>query len=82
MFGWLKSVEVPSGEKVNLEGLVTWKVQWLARNGQFAGHTFPTAQFFTTKEDAEKFAVQIKEAFKLVRNTANNEITVMEEKIL
>jgi hypothetical protein len=67
IFKWLS---IPSGEKVDVRAYKTWVVRWYSRHGQFAGDTQPEAEIFTTKEDAEKYAQELREAFKLVRHTS------------
>lgn len=55
---------------VKLEGVETWMVQWEARYGSFSSDTKSVCQAFTNKPDAQEFAASLRQAFDLVRNSA------------
>lgn len=72
MLDWLRRrkkvpVSVPSGETVELEGLETWQVTWIARYGEWQGNTSPVGKLFTNEEDARTFANALADAFELVK---------------
>lgn len=71
-----KTIEAPSGESVELEGLHTWMVRWTSRHGQFQSETKPQVQAFTNLEDAEHFAKSLRDAFALIKHTSGNTVTV------
>lgn len=69
-----KVVEVPTDERVELEGLETWCVQWASRRGSFehAWHLTDcpmVVQAFTNEEDAKLFEKALRDAFAMVRDT-------------
>lgn len=72
-----KKLFIPSGEKQEVTAYENWSVRWLSRNGQFSGDTQKEAEFFTNKDDAEKFATELKEAFKLIKHTSGTKVEVV-----
>lgn len=66
IFKWLS---IPSGEKVEVKAYKTWVVRWYSRNGECSYDTQPEAEIFTSKDDADKFARELQNAFKLIRHT-------------
>lgn len=74
---WLrKKVEAPSGQTVELDGLETYVVRWTSRYGEFSHQTQSEAQAFISKQDAEHFAQQLRNAFKLIKHTSGKHVTV------
>jgi hypothetical protein len=73
IFKWLS---IPNGEKEDVKAYKTWVVRWDSRHGQYSGNTRPEVEVFTTKEDAEKFARELREAYKLVRHTSGITVSV------
>lgn len=69
-----KDVPVPSGETINLEGLETWQVTWVARTPgnsvNFPNHAL-RSQAFINRDDAYAFKRALEEAYELVKNTAD-----------
>lgn len=72
----LKKIFVPSGEKQELTAYETWSVRWRSRYGEYYGHTQDEMEVFTTKEDAEKFATELRAAFKLIKHTSGCRVKV------
>ena len=64
-----KIIKAPSGETVDLQGIQTWIVEWFGRHGEFSMDTSKCAQAFTSKEDAEHFASELRKAFSLIRHS-------------
>jgi hypothetical protein len=62
-----KLLNIPSGERTDVKAFKTWTVRWQSRQGSFSGDTQPEAEVFTTKEDAEKFAGELRAALKLLK---------------
>ena len=75
---WFKKlIDAPSGETVQLEGIRTWTVRWTSKIGDYPYTTKrPEVQMFTNSEDANHFAQALRDAFKLIRHTAESEVTV------
>jgi hypothetical protein len=72
-----KKLFIPSGEKKEITTFENWSVRWLSRNGQYGGDTQKEAEFFTNKDDAEKFANELRDAFKLIKHTSGTKVDVM-----
>jgi len=65
-----RKVEVPNPqEKIELEGVQLWRVDWISRYDNWSGTIRKEAEVFTSEEDAEKFKNALKEAHKLIRNS-------------
>lgn len=72
-----KKIDAPSGETVELDGLQTWTVRWISKVGDYPYTTKrPEVQAFTNQPDAEHFAKSLREAFKLLRHTAESNVIV------
>lgn len=66
---WLK---LPSGETVQVEAADTWRVSWWSMdrtNDGNLGRSKPNAEVFSSKEDAEAFALRLKESAQLLNDT-------------
>lgn len=63
-------------------GVDTWVVQWTRRYGEYSGDTAKCFQAFTDKDEAERFAEEIRRAHKLIGNTccSETEVTVSKQK--
>ena len=71
-----KKLWIPTGEKQTVTAYETWVVRWRSRHGQFHHDTQDECEIFTSKQDAEKFADQLKEAFKLRKLSSGNRVEV------
>lgn len=76
-----KKVEAPSGQVVELEGLHSWTVRWESKTKNYP-YTVrrEECEVFTNPEDAEHFAAEVRNAFKLIRHTAESAVTVEKTK--
>jgi hypothetical protein len=54
----------------------TWIVEWTQRYGSFSDNTKQAFQAFLSKEDADKFADSLRQAFKLIGQTSGNKVSV------
>lgn len=72
-----KQINAPSGETVSLDGLVTWTVRWTSKTGDYP-YTVKRAevQAFTNEADAQHFAQSLRDAFSLLRHTAESRVDV------
>lgn len=76
MANWFKTLLIPTGLKEELVAYESWIVRWQSRYDEYSSSIRPEAEVFTNKEDADKFAEQLREAFKLVRHTHGTRVTV------
>ena len=68
LFKWLK---IPSGETVDVKAYQSWTVRWwsMERSADGSlGRSHPSAEIFTTKEDADLFADELRTAMRLLRD--------------
>ena len=72
----LKKLFVPSGQQQELTAYESWCVRWRSRHGKYGSDTQDEMEIFTTKEDAEKFAIELRNAFKLVKHTSGTKVEV------
>lgn len=56
----------------------SWIVRWESRHGEYSGNTKKEAEIFPIQEDAEAFKAQLEAAFKLIRHTSGNNVTIEE----
>lgn len=75
---WFKKIiNAPTGETVELEGIRTWTVRWESKINNYPyTKRRPEVQMFTNANDANHFAQSLRDAFKLIRHTAESEVTV------
>lgn len=73
LFKWLT---IPSGEKAQVQAYEVWQVRWRSRFGEYSGETRPEVECFTTNEDAERFAKELRAAMALIRHTSNTRVHV------
>lgn len=67
-----RKVEVPNPEeKIELEGVQLWRVDWISRYDNWSYSTRKETEVFTSEEDAKKFRDALKEAHKLIRNAGS-----------
>lgn len=71
-----KKLFAPSGEKKELTAIENWSVRWYSRHGSYSGDTRKECEFFTSKEDAEHFAEQLRDAYKLIKHTSDTSVSV------
>lgn len=78
MFGFTrKTVEAPvSNETRQVEAVQLWVVKWESRFGPYSHSVKTEFEAFPSKEDAEAFATSLRNAFRLIRYTSANEVTV------
>lgn len=71
-----KTITIPSGEKADVQAYDVWHVRWTSRHGEYSHDTRPEVEAFTTQEDADRFATELKTAFRLIRHTRGIGVTV------
>lgn len=58
------------------EAVQLWVVKWVSRYGKFSTDTKDEFEAFTSKELAESFASDLREAFKFIKHTSQTEAVV------
>lgn len=71
-----KKIFIPNGQKESVIAYESWTVRWYSRNGEYSGDVRKECEIFTSEEDAEKFATQLREAFKLIKHTSRDRVVV------
>lgn len=81
IFNWLTKQK--QSEQVDIivadhstKSVPLWEVRWQSRNGSFSCNVRPELESFTSEEAANAFAKSLRDAFKLVRVTADNSVSV------
>lgn len=81
MFSFLKKkVNIPTAEEKTIEAAETWRVSWIGRYGRFAHDTRLESEFFFSEEDANDFANSLRNAFKLIRHSSEDTVSVEKNK--
>lgn len=78
MKNWFKKLGIPTGEQKELVAYNSWVVRWTSRYGEYRSDENQEAEIFPSEDDANEFANQLKEAFKLLRY--KNEVTYVSVK--
>jgi len=73
---FFKKVVVPSGEQTELLAYESWSVRWNSRHGEYSHNTRPESEVFTSKEDAETFAIALRDAFRLLKYSSSKVVEV------
>lgn len=83
MFGVLKNLTVPTGETKTIVAIKSWSVRWISKQGTypFERKTEET-EVFVSEETANTFAQSLRNAFKLLRYSADTKISITENKEL
>lgn len=78
MKSWFKELFIPSGEKTTVVAYNSWVVRWTKvrsvsynSGDSFSFRETPEAEIFPSEIDANRFADQLREAFKLLRQTGD-----------
>ena len=81
MFSFFKK-KLPIGgeEKVELDAVQLWQVEWRSRHGGYIGNTVQEFEVFTSERDAQRFKVALEDAFKLIRHTYGDKVVLTKRK--
>lgn len=72
-----KQTTVPlSNETKDVTTVQTWTVSWYSRHGEYSSDTTRQFECFVTEADAFAFRDSLVAAFKLIRHTSGNKVTV------
>lgn len=74
-----KVIEIEERKAASLVAYESWVVRWESRYGKYSGDVKPESEIFTTKADAERFAKELREAFKLIRHTSGTKVKVFQQ---
>lgn len=78
---WTKKIEVPASNEIKeVDAIQLWEVRWTSRHGGFSGDTKPEMEAFPSQIQAEEFAQALRNAFKLIKHTSGNNVTVVKGK--
>ncbi len=70
-----KKIELPTDEKTTVDAKAeTYRVEWFSRWGQYSSDVQKECEFFTEKDDAEKFKKELDNAFAFIKHTSQNEV--------
>ena len=78
MKNWFKKILIPSGAKSEVVAYNSWIVRWTSGNfdGSSLIYTKEQSEIFPSEIDAYKFAEQLKEARKLLKDTGSYGIKI------
>ena len=71
-----KKIFIPKREEKSLNAYESWVVQWFSRDGAFSGDLNKEFEVFLSKKEADYFANQLRESFKLIRHSSNAKVLV------
>jgi hypothetical protein len=78
---WTKKIPVPvSNEIKEIDAIQLWEVRWSSRHGSYSTDTKFEMEAFPSKNQAEEFAQALRNAFKLIKHTSGNDVTVTKGK--
>ena len=75
-----KEILISCKEKEKVIAYESWIVRWTSRYGCYSCETKPECEIFPLEEDADRFANQLREAFKLIRHTHGNDVIIERNK--
>lgn len=76
-----KKIQIPSGEKVEVTAYQSWVVRWSSYSDYGSSYAAkrPESEIFTQKEDAERFASELRQASALLKNTCSIGIVIEDQ---
>lgn len=73
----LKSILVPAANETReVDAVQLWEVRWTSRHGAFHADIRPQVEAFPTRDEADFFAESLRNAFKVIRHTDGNYVSV------
>jgi len=66
-------------QQQSVEIFECWEVRWQSRHGAFSHDTVPEIRVFPKRKDAEDFKAALEDAFKLIKHTSGNRVTVTKQ---
>lgn len=78
---FFKKLTVPvTNETHQIDAVQMWEVRWMSRHGKWHSDLRPEMEAFTSEEQAKQFALSLMAAFKLVRNTSQEDTKIQVKK--
>ena len=71
-----KTRKPKSDDTKEVSSVKLWFVSWYSRDGEYSHSINKEMEAFVSKSEAEEYASSLKAAFKLVRHTSRNSVTV------
>lgn len=72
----LKKLLIPSGSK-EIDAAKTWSVRWRSYKHDLDFDGTEYVEVFVTKQEADEFADSIKNAFAIIKQRSNTEVSVV-----
>lgn len=83
MNGFLKRIFLPAVLDDSIQSQTgevyahqSYVVRWESRHSEYSSGTKQEVEIFPIKEDAEAFKTQLEAAFRLIRHTSGNKVTI------
>ena len=73
-----KRTQVPVDDEKEVDAVRVWFVEWTSRFGSCTFEEKKEAVAFLSPETAQEYKTALDNAFKLIRYTAKNEVTIRE----
>lgn len=77
---WKKITVPASNETKEVDAIQLWEVRWTSRHGEFHNDISQEVEAFPSKDEAEEFALALRNAFKLIKHTIGNQVIVKKGK--
>ena len=75
-----KTLIVPqSNDTKEIPAVQLWSVRWCSRYGEYSSNIRAETEVFTSEEDAKEFQLALQNAFKLIKHTSNETVTLTKE---
>ena len=72
-----KKLTVPADKGTKqVDAVQLWQVRWQSRYGMYSDATRPEVETFVSEEEAKAFALSLRNAFKLIRHTSGDTVTL------
>lgn len=59
------------------EATPSYEVRWTSRYGEYSGHTRPEIEIFKDKNEAEHFKKMLEDAFKIIKHTSGDKVSII-----
>jgi hypothetical protein len=76
-----KKLVVPqTNETKTIDAVQLWTVRWYSRYSEYSGGLRKEMEAFTSETEAQEFKLALENAFKLLKHTSGDEVTLTQEK--
>lgn len=80
MFDFKKITVPETNATKEVDAIQLWEVRWDSRYGQYISDVQPEVEAFPSEEEANEFKEALVNAFKLIKHTSGNTVTVRKAK--